>query len=121
MKGGQRLTVGTVSPYRTTLQIGATGGGYHRDLSAYQSQLRHGDLGVRALHLELSEAPSSRNLKLEHSQRFDEDGRICLSNNAAERALRGVAIGRGVWKFAGSDEGGPGFWREAQRSKRSGF
>jgi transposase len=38
--------------------------------------------------------------------RFLDDGRICLSNNAAERALRGIAIGRGVWKFAGSDEGG---------------
>jgi len=31
--------------------------------------------------------------------RFLDDGRICLSNNAAERALRGIAIGRGVWKF----------------------
>ncbi len=38
--------------------------------------------------------------------RFLDDGRICLSNNAAERALRGIAIGRGVWKFAGSGEGG---------------
>ena len=31
---------------------------------------------------------------------------ICLSNNAAERAVRGVAIGRGNWTFAGSDAGG---------------
>jgi transposase len=38
--------------------------------------------------------------------RFLDDGRICLSNNAAERALRGVAIGRRNWTFAGSDEGG---------------
>ena len=38
--------------------------------------------------------------------RFLDDGRICLSNNAAERGLRGVAIGRGNWMFAGSDEGG---------------
>ncbi|PPD41768.1 MAG: transposase [Methylocystis sp.] len=38
--------------------------------------------------------------------RFLDDGRICLSNNAAERALRGAAIGRDVWKFVGSDEGG---------------
>jgi transposase len=35
-----------------------------------------------------------------------EDGRVCLSNNAAERALRGVAIGRKAWLFAGSDRGG---------------
>ena len=38
--------------------------------------------------------------------RFLDDGRICLSNNAAERALRGVAVGRRNWTFAGSDEGG---------------
>jgi transposase len=38
--------------------------------------------------------------------RFLDDGRICLSNNAAERALRGVAIGRKAWLFAGSDRGG---------------
>jgi transposase len=38
--------------------------------------------------------------------RFLDDGRVCLSNNAAERALRGVAIGRRNWTFAGSDAGG---------------
>lgn len=38
--------------------------------------------------------------------RFMDDGRICLSNNAAERALRGVAVGRHNWTFAGSDRGG---------------
>jgi transposase len=37
--------------------------------------------------------------------RFLEDGRICLSNNAAERGLRGVAVGRKNWTFAGSDSG----------------
>ena len=37
---------------------------------------------------------------------FLEDGRICLSNNAAERALRGIAVGRKNWTFAGSDAGG---------------
>ena len=36
--------------------------------------------------------------------RFVKDGRICLTNNAAERALRGVACGRKSWLFAGSDE-----------------
>jgi Transposase IS66 family len=29
-----------------------------------------------------------------------------MSNNAAERALRGVAVGRHNWTFAGSDDGG---------------
>lgn len=38
--------------------------------------------------------------------RFLDDGRICLSNNAAERALRKVALGRKSWLFAGSDRGG---------------
>jgi transposase len=38
--------------------------------------------------------------------RFLSDGRICLSNNAAERALRGIALGRKSWLFAGSDRGG---------------
>ena len=38
--------------------------------------------------------------------RFLTDGRICMSNNAAERALRGVALGRKAWLFAGSDRGG---------------
>ncbi len=37
---------------------------------------------------------------------FLEDGRVCLTNNAAERALRGVALGRKSWLFAGSDRGG---------------
>ena len=38
--------------------------------------------------------------------RFLDDGRICLSNNAAERALRGIALGRKSWRFASSDRGG---------------
>ena len=37
--------------------------------------------------------------------RFLDDGRICLSNNAAERALRGLALGRKSWRFAGSERG----------------
>ena len=38
--------------------------------------------------------------------RFLDDGRLCMTNNAAERELRAVAIGRRNWTFAGSDEGG---------------
>ncbi len=38
--------------------------------------------------------------------RFLDDGRVCLSNNAAERALRCVPLGRKAWLFAGSDRGG---------------
>jgi transposase len=36
---------------------------------------------------------------------FLDDGRICLTNNAAERALRGLALGRKSWLFAGSERG----------------
>jgi len=36
---------------------------------------------------------------------FVDDGRICLTNNAAERALRGFALGRKSWLFAGSERG----------------
>jgi len=38
--------------------------------------------------------------------RFLDDGRLCMTNNAAERALRCVAVGRHNWTFMGSDEGG---------------
>ena len=38
--------------------------------------------------------------------RFLDDGRICMSNNAAERAVRGIAVGRRNWTFCGSDTGG---------------
>ena len=38
--------------------------------------------------------------------RFPDDGRICLTNNAAERALRCIPLGRKAWLFCGSDRGG---------------
>ena len=38
--------------------------------------------------------------------RFIDDGRVCLSNNAAERCLRGIALRRKSWLFCGSDRGG---------------
>ena len=38
--------------------------------------------------------------------RFLDDGRICMTNNAAERAVRGIAVGRRNWTFCGSDAGG---------------
>ncbi len=39
-------------------------------------------------------------------RRFLDNGNIEIDNNAAERALRAVAIGRKNWLFAGSDKGG---------------
>lgn len=39
--------------------------------------------------------------------RFVEDGRLEIdNNNIAERAMRGIAIGRKIWLFAGSKAGG---------------
>jgi hypothetical protein len=38
--------------------------------------------------------------------RFLDDVRICLTNNAAERALRCIPLGRKAWLFCGSDRGG---------------
>jgi hypothetical protein len=58
---------------------------------------RHAEI-AKAIHYLLKRWPPF--------SRFLDDGRICLSNNAAERALRGVAIGRKAWLFAGSDRGG---------------
>ena len=39
---------------------------------------------------------------------FLADGRVCLTNNAAERALRGIALGRKSWLFAGSNRAAAG-------------
>jgi len=38
--------------------------------------------------------------------RYVDDGRIEIDNSAAERALRGVALGRGNYLFMGSNAGG---------------
>src|SRR5439155_26845930 len=38
--------------------------------------------------------------------RFLDDGRLCMSNNAAEREIRAVAVGRKNWTFAGSAAAG---------------
>jgi transposase len=38
--------------------------------------------------------------------RFLDDGRICLSNNAAERGVCGIALASKSWLFCGSDRGG---------------
>jgi transposase len=38
--------------------------------------------------------------------RYAEDGNLEIDNNATERAIRGVAVGRNNWIFFGSDHGG---------------
>ena len=57
-------------------------------------------------HAEVAKAFDYMLKRWEAFTRFLDDGRICLTNNAAERALRGVAMGRKAWLFAGSDRGG---------------
>jgi transposase len=57
-------------------------------------------------HAEVAKAMDYMLKRWDTFVRFLHDGRICLSNNAAERALRGVALGRKSWLFCGSDRGG---------------
>ncbi len=57
-------------------------------------------------HAEVGKAMDYMLTRWDAFSRFLTDGRICLTNNAAERALRGVALGRKAWMFAGSDRGG---------------
>jgi transposase len=57
-------------------------------------------------HNEVAKAFDYMLKRIDVFTRFLDDGRICLSNNAAERELRGIALGRRSWLFAGSDRGG---------------
>src|SRR6185436_15114550 len=57
-------------------------------------------------HSEVAKAMDYMLKRWEAFARFLSDGRICLTNNAAERELRGIALGRKAWLFAGSDRGG---------------
>jgi hypothetical protein len=62
--------------------------------------------GKLSRHADVARAMDYMLKRWEAFTRFLDDGRICLTNNAAERALRGIAIGRKAWLFAGSDRGG---------------
>jgi hypothetical protein len=65
-----------------------------------------GERAKLSRHNDLAKAMDYMLKRWDAFARFLEDGRICLSNNAAERALRGIALGRRAWLFAGSDRGG---------------
>jgi transposase len=62
--------------------------------------------GRMSRHAEVGKAMDYMLTRWDAFTRFLGDGRICLTNNAAERALRGIALGRKSWLFAGSDRGG---------------
>jgi transposase len=62
--------------------------------------------GKLSRHAEVAKAMDYMLRRWPAFTRFLEDGRICVSNNAAERSLRGIALGRKSWLFCGSDRGG---------------
>ena len=62
--------------------------------------------GKLSRHAEVAKAMDYMLKRWPAFTRFLADGRVCLSNNAAERALRGIALGRKSWLFCGSDRGG---------------
>ena len=55
---------------------------------------------------ELAQAIGYSLVRWQALTRYRDDGRIEMDNNAAERALRGVALGRSNYLFMGSDAGG---------------
>ena len=62
--------------------------------------------GTLSRHADVAKAMNYMLTRWEAFTAFLHDGRICLTNNAAERALRGIALGRKSWLFAGSARGG---------------
>ena len=72
------------------------------DLEAWMRAAR----GKLSRHADVAKAMDYMLKRWDAFTRFLGDGRICLTNNAAERALRGIALGRKSWLFAGSDAGG---------------
>ena len=72
------------------------------DLEAWMRNER----GKLSRHSEVAKAMDYMLKRWAAFTRFLADGRICLTNNAAERELRGIALGRKAWLFAGSDRGG---------------
>ncbi len=72
------------------------------ELEAWMRESR----GKLSRHNPVAKAMDYMLTRWEAFSQFLDDGRICLTNNAAERALRGIALGRRSWLFAGSDRGG---------------
>jgi transposase len=62
--------------------------------------------GKLSRHNSVAKAMDYMLTRWEAFTRFLNDGRVCLTNNAAERAMPRIALGRKSWLFAGSDRGG---------------
>ena len=75
-------------------------------LVASLEQWMRAERGKLSRHADVAKAMDYMLKRGDAFTRFLDDGRICLTNNAAERALRGVALGRKSWLFVGSERGG---------------
>lgn len=73
-----------------------------RDMQAWLTNL----LGLVSAKSELAQAIGYSLVRWQALTRYVNDGTIEIDNNAAERALRGVALGRSNYLFMGSDAGG---------------
>lgn len=91
MKPDQRVAVRTERSKPLVVELEAW-------LRAQRAKLSSKSDTAKAIHYSLKRWPALT--------RFLDDGRLCMTNNAAERSLRCVAVGRHNWTFAGSDEGG---------------
>jgi hypothetical protein len=101
---------------RTTIEREINGAPPEQRLAVRQHRIKpivaeleswmRGERARLSRHAELAKAIDYMLKRWSAFTRFLDDGRICLTNNAAERALRGIAIGRKAWLFAGSDRGG---------------
>jgi len=74
-------------------------------LAASPEQWMRAERGRLSRHADVAKAMDYMLKRCEAFTRFLDGGRICLTNNAAERALRGIALGQKAWLFAGSDRG----------------
>ncbi|RWM14892.1 MAG: IS66 family transposase [Mesorhizobium sp.] len=74
-------------------------------LVAELEEWMRGERAKLSRHAPVAQAIDYMLKRWEGFSRFLADGRICLTNNAAERALRGLALGRKSWLFAGSERG----------------
>lgn len=74
-------------------------------LAEYHDWL-HGVLARVSTKSELAKAARYSLARWQALIRYVDDGRIEIDNSAAERALRGVALGRNNYLFMGSDDGG---------------
>jgi transposase len=69
-------------------------------------QLSRKSVTTLAVNYALGQPSDTQRRRWEALLRYTEDGRLEIDNNAAERALRAVALGRKNYLFAGSDKGG---------------